>query len=70
MKPGLNDTTLTAEKIYWINFTESRKKFCLRLHYNGAISYLFVNGTAIHKFKAKDSKIVATLLCLGNIFCR
>ena len=29
--------------------------------------YLFINGTEIHKFKAKDSEIVATPLCLGNI---
>ena len=43
------------------------KKFCLRLHYNRANSYLFVNGTEIHKFKAKGSEIVATPLCLGNI---
>ena len=28
---------------------------------------MFVNGTEIHKFKAKDSEIVATPLCLGNI---
>ena len=26
-----------------------------------------VNGKEIHKFKAKDSDIVATSLCLGNI---
>ena len=39
----------------------------MSLHYNGANSYLFVNGTEIYKFKAKDSKIVATLLYLGNI---
>ena len=32
---------------YSINFTESRKKFCLSLHYNGANSYLFVNGVEI-----------------------
>ena len=32
-------------------------KFCLSLHYNGANSYLFLNGTEIYKFKAKDSKI-------------
>ena len=38
--------------------------FCLSLHYNGANSYLFVNGTAIYKFKAKDSEIVASPLCL------
>ena len=37
------------------------------MHYNGANSYLFVNGTEIYKFKAKDSKIVASPLCLGNI---
>ena len=36
------------------------------MHCNGANSYLFVNGTEI-KFKARDSKIVATPLCLGNI---
>ena len=37
------------------------------MHYNGANSYLFVNGTEIHKFKPKDSEIVAIPLCLGNI---
>ena len=37
------------------------------MHYNGANSYLFVNGKEIVKFKAKDSKIVASPLCLGNI---
>ena len=28
---------------------------------------MFVNGTEIYKFKAKDSEIVAAPLCLGNI---
>ena len=37
------------------------------MHYNGANSYLFVNGTEIYKFKAKDSEILATPLYLGNI---
>ena len=64
---GLNNKTIYAEKLYSINFTENNKKFCLSLHYNGASSYLFVNGTEIHKFKAKDSEIAATPLCLGNI---
>ena len=53
--------------MYSINFTEHNKKFCLSLHYNGANSYLFLNGKEIHKFKAKDSEIVVTPLCLGNI---
>ena len=45
----------------------AKNKFCLNLHYNLANSYLFVNGTEIWKFKAKDSEIVASPLCLGNI---
>ena len=44
----------------------SRKKFCLSLHYKGVNSYLFVNGTGIIKFKAKDSEIVANPLCLES----
>ena len=39
----------------------------MELHYNGANSYLFVNGKEIHKLKAKDFEILATPLCLGNV---
>ena len=39
----------------------------MSLHYNGANSYLSVNGTEIIKFKAKDSEIFPYSLCLGNI---
>ena len=53
--------------MYSINFTVTRKKICLSLHYNGANNYLFLNGTEIITFKAKDSEIVAAPLCLGNI---
>ena len=53
--------------MYSINFTVTNKKFCLSLHHNGANSQLFANGIEIYKFKAKDSKILATPLCLGNI---
>ena len=59
--------TLFAEKMYSINFTVTRKVFCLSLHYTGANSYLFVNGKEIVKFKAENSATVATPLCLGNI---
>ena len=45
--------------MYSINFTKTNIKFCLSLHYNGSNSYLFVNGTEIHKFKTKDSEIIA-----------
>ena len=53
--------------MYSIDFTVTKKKFCLSLHYNEANSSLFVNGTEIYKFKAKDSDIVETPLCLGNL---
>ena len=39
----------------------------MSLHYNGANSYLLVNGTELHKFKARYSEIIGTPLCLGNI---
>ena len=44
------ESFLTVEKMYSINFTVTKKKFCLSLHYNVANSYLFVNGTKIIKF--------------------
>ena len=59
---GLDSKTLTAEKKYSINFTENNKKLCISLHYNGANSYLFINGIEIKSFE-----IVATPFCLRNI---
>ena len=53
--------------MYSINFTVTKMKPCLSLHYNGSNSYLFVNDTKIIKFKANDSAIVASPLYLGNI---
>ena len=50
--------TLSAEKIYSINFTENKKKICQTLHYNRANNYLFINGTEINKFIVNDSEIV------------
>ena len=41
---GLDDTTLTAEAIYPINFTQPNKRFALNLHYNGSKNFLFVNS--------------------------
>ena len=64
---GLSEHSLTAEKLYSINFSKNNIKCCLSLHYIEANSYLFVNGTKIIKFKAKDSNIAASPLCLGNI---
>ena len=36
---GLDDTTLTAEAIYPINFTQPNKRFALSLHCNGSNSF-------------------------------
>ena len=63
----LDDTTLTTESKYRINFAQSGKRFVLSLHYNRSNSFLFVNATKIYQFKAKDSEIKAYTMCLGNI---
>ena len=36
---GLDNTKLTAEAQYSINFSRSNRKFCLNLHYNGATTF-------------------------------
>ena len=59
--------TLSAEKMYSINFTKENIKFCLNLRYNGPNSYLIVNGKEIHKITAKDSEINPYELCSENI---
>ena len=63
----LDDTTLTVEAIYPINFTQSNKRFVLWLYYNGSNSFLFVNTTKAYQFKAKIFEIKRYALCLGNI---
>ena len=40
---GLDNTTITEEVKYSINFTESGKRHVLNLHYYGVNSILFVN---------------------------
>ena len=42
---GLDDTTLTADAQYSVNFSRSNRKFFFSLHYNGSNSFLFVNAT-------------------------
>ena len=53
----LDDTTLTGEAKYPINFTQSEERFILSLHYNKSNSFLFVNATKVYQFKAKNSEI-------------
>ena len=63
----LDDSKLTEEAKYSINFTQSRKRFVLSLHYNWSNSFLFVNATKVYQFKAKNSEIKDYALFLGNV---
>ena len=67
---GLDDTTLTAQSQYSINFSRSNRTFCLSLHYSGSNSFLFVNATKIYQFKAKDSEVKKISLAISNYFRR
>ena len=42
---------------YSIDFTASRIKVCLNLHYNESKSFLYANGVKMYQFKVKDSEI-------------
>ena len=64
---GLDDTTLTAEPKYPINFTQSGKRFVLSPYYNGSNSFLFVNAKKVYQFKVKNSEIKDYAPCLGNV---
>ena len=64
---GLDNTTLTAEAKYPINFTQSGKRFVLSLHYIRSNSFLFVNTTKVYQFKVKNSEIKDYALRLGKI---
>ena len=64
---GLDDTTITAEAKYSINFTRSRRRFVLSLRYNGSNSFFFLKPVKMYQFKAKDSKINPCPLCLSNV---
>ena len=57
--------TLSAEKLYSINFRKKNKKKIKKACKEN--SYLFVNDTEIIKFKSKDPEILPHPLCLGNI---
>ena len=54
---GLDNTTLTANAEYSINFSRSQVKFHSSLYYNRRNNFLFINVTQIYQFKAKNSEI-------------
>ena len=48
---GLDHTSI-------VNFTKQQKEFCLRFHFNGVNSYMFLNGFERQKLKAKILKYI------------
>ena len=64
---GLDDTTLTAEAKYPLDFTQPNKRFVLNLHYNGRNSLLYDNATKVYQLRANNPEIEDYTLCLGNI---
>ena len=53
---GLDGTAFIAEAKYPFNFTQSRIRFALSLHYNGSNSFLFVNATKVYQFISNKLK--------------
>ena len=64
---GLDNTTLTAEPIYPITFTEPNETFVLSLHCNGINRFFFLSAKNIYQLKAEDPEIKDYVLYLGNI---
>ena len=52
----LDDTTLTAEAKYPINFTQSGKRFISSLHSNRSNSFLFINAKKYINSKQRTQK--------------
>ena len=63
---GLDDTTLTTEEKYPINFKQLGKRFVLSLHYNGSNSILYINAKKVISIQSKKSEIKYHALCLGS----
>ena len=54
---GMNESFVSPDKKFSINFTKTRTKFCLSLHYNHDNSYLLVNGQEIFKIKTANKNV-------------
>ena len=58
---------LTAEKMYSINFTVTKKAILFKFALQWSKQLIICYGIEIYKFKAKDSEIVPTPLYVENI---
>ena len=64
---ALDDTTVTPETKYPVNFIQSEKRLVLSLYYNESNSFLFSNAVKLYQLKAKVSEMKPYHLCLGNV---
>ena len=63
MTDDINGSIDAAE----FNFSKTKTKLCLSMHYNHDNSYLFINGTEIYKFKADNKYVnIPTQFCPGS----
>ena len=67
---GLGEHSLTAEKMYSINFTKNNTKFCLSLHYNEAntsfIGYIYDFSVGYDAISVDDIKDIYKYLMKKN----
>ena len=66
----LDDTTLTAEAIYPINFKQPRKGFVFSLHYNESESFFFVTAAKVYQIKAKKLRNIRLCTVFRSHFKR
>ena len=63
---GLDDTTITVRTECFINFSVSRKNFCLSLYYEEAIDFYLLTSQK-YIISKQDSETTLYSLCSGNI---
>ena len=61
---GLREHSLSAEKIYSINFTKVNTKFCLSLHYDGA-NKRYKDSRKLVRFLRAENLYDLLCLCFG-----
>ena len=61
---GLREHSLSAEKMYSINFTKVNTKFCLSLHYDGA-NKRYKDSRKLVRFLRAENLYDLLCLCFG-----
>ena len=62
---GINGSFGSPEKKFYINLSKASTNFCLSLHYNHNINYLFVNGKEIFELSFASEVFLMDLMLLS-----